>query len=314
MNPGIGPAGKIARLFIESKLTPVIVLGSMILGVFAVMLTPREEEPQITVPMVDIFVALPGAEPKEVENRVTIPLERRMWEIPGVEYVYASSMPGVSMVSARFLVGADLERSLVKLYDKLAGGMDLMPPGASPPLVKLRSIDDVPVLALTLWSRQYDWFELRRVAAELRREISDVGNIADVRIIGGQKRQIGVLRDVERMAAFGVDAGQVAASLRMQNATQPAGAFEELDREVLVETGAFLQHADEVRSLVVGVHQGKPVYLREVAEVRDGPEEVADYVLFAHGPATVAESSGGDGDFRPAPAVTLSVAKRPGER
>ena len=312
MNPGIGPAGKIARLFIESKLTPVIVLGSMILGVFGVMLTPREEEPQIVVPMVDIFVALPGADPQEVENRVTIPLERRMWEIPGVEFVYASSMPGVSMVSARFLVGSDLERSLVKLYDKLAGGMDRMPPGASPPLVKLRSIDDVPVLALTLWSREYDWFQLRRLAAELRREISDVGNISDIRIIGGQKRQISVLLDAERMAAYGVDAGQIAASLRMQNATQPAGAFDELDREVLVETGGFLEHAGEVRNLVVGVHQGKPVYLREVAEVRDGPEEVTDYVLFAHGPAAAIESSNSGAGFGPAPAVTLSVAKRQG--
>jgi len=311
MNDGIGPAGKIARFFIESKLTPLIVLGSLILGAFAVMLTPREEEPQIVVPMVDIFVALPGADPAEVENRVTIPLERRMWEIPGVEYVYATSMPGAAMVSARFLVGADLERSLVKLYDKLAGGMDRMPPGASPPLVKLRSIDDVPVLALTLWSQQYDWFELRRVAAELRREISDVADISDVRIIGGQKRQISVRLDAERLAAFGLDAGQVAGSLRMQNTTQPAGAFEELDREVLVETGAFLETVDEVRNLVVGVHGGKPVYLRDVAELRDGPEEATDYVLFAFGPATT-DSAAATGETGPAPAVTLSVAKRRG--
>jgi len=312
MNPGIGPAGKIARFFIESKLTPLIVMGALILGVFAVVLTPREEEPQIVVPMVDIFVALSGAAPEEVENSVTIPLEKRMWGIPGVEYVYSASMPGVSMVTVRFLVGADMERSLVKLYDKLAGGLDRMPAGASPPLVKLRSIDDVPVLALTLWSHSYDWFQLRRIGAELGREISSIADIADIRLTGGQRRQIGVLLDAERMAAHGVDPGRVSAALKMQNTTQPAGAFEELDREVLVETGAFLENVDEVRELVVGVHRGKPVYLRDVAKVRDGPEEVADYVFFAWGPAGAAEAAGGDDRYGMASAVTLSLAKRKG--
>jgi multidrug efflux pump subunit AcrB len=312
MSAGIGPAGKIARFFIDSKLTPLIVIGALILGAFAVSLTPREEEPQIVVPIVDIFVALGGASPEEVENRVTIPLEKRMWEIPGVEYVYSASMPGVSMVTVRFLVGAEMEPSLIKLYDKLAGGLDRMPEGASPPLVKLRSIDDVPVLALTLWSHSYDWFQLRRIGAELGREISAIGNIADIRLTGGQRRQISVLLDKARMAAFELDPGRISSALRMQNATQPAGAFEELDREVLVETGAFLENVDELRDLVVGVHRGKPVYLRDVADVRDGPEEVADYVYFAHGPAGVAAAEGADDAYGVMPAVTLSIAKRQG--
>ena len=151
MTSGPGPAGRLAALFIDSKLTPLLVLAALVLGVFGVWLTPREEEPQIVVPMVDIFVALPGSSPSEVENLVTIPLEKRMWEIPGVEYVYSASMPGMTMVTVRFLVGQDMERSLVKLYDKLVSGMDKAPAGATPPLVKLRTIDDVPVLGVTLW-------------------------------------------------------------------------------------------------------------------------------------------------------------------
>jgi multidrug efflux pump subunit AcrB len=152
MPSGLGPAGRLAQLFIDSKLTPLMMFAALAIGIAAITLTPREEEPQIVVPMVDIFVGLPGATPEEVENRVTIPLEKAMWEIPGVDFVYSSSMPGVAMVTVRFYVGEDVERSLVKLYDKIAGNMDDRPPGATPPLIKQRSIDEVPVLGLTQWS------------------------------------------------------------------------------------------------------------------------------------------------------------------
>ncbi|MCP4658170.1 MAG: efflux RND transporter permease subunit, partial [bacterium] len=165
MSEALGPAGKIGNLFINSKVTPLLVIAALAVGVVAVALTPREEEPQIVVPMVDLFVALPGTNPAEVENRVTVPLEKRMWEIPGVEYVYSASMPGLTMVTVRFYVGEDQEKSLVKVYDKLASGLDRMPPDASPPLIKVRTIDDVPVYGLTLWSRAYGAFELRRIAA-----------------------------------------------------------------------------------------------------------------------------------------------------
>ncbi len=313
MIAGLGPAGRIGRMFIDSKLTPLMVVAALIVGVFAVTLTPREEEPQIVVPMVDLFIGLPGAPPEEVENRVTIPVEKRMWEIPGVEYVYSASMPGVSMVTVRFFVGEDMERSLVKLYDKIAGGMDRMPHGATPPLVKMRSIDDVPVLGLTLWSHAYESYELRRIAAELGREISRLDEISDIRIIGGQRRQVTILLDAERLAAFGVDPAAVAGSLEMQNATLPAGEFEERGREIRVETGAFLVAPEEVASLVVGVHEGRPVYVRDVAEVADGPEENADYVFFAAGPAAAARGIESDPTAGVlAPAVTLSIAKRKG--
>jgi multidrug efflux pump subunit AcrB len=313
MIAGLGPAGRIGRMFIDSKLTPLMVVAALIVGVFAVTLTPREEEPQIVVPMVDLFIGLPGASPEEVENRVTIPVEKRMWEIPGVEYVYSASMPGVSMVTVRFYVGEDMERSLVKLYDKIAGGMDRMPHGATPPLVKMRSIDDVPVLGLTLWSHAYDSFGLRRIAAELGREISRLDEISDIRIIGGQRRQVAIQLDSERLAAFAIDPAAVAASLTMQNATLPAGELEEAGREIRVETSAFLTSPEEVAALVVGVHQGRPVYLRDVARIADGPEENSDYVLFAAGPAAASRGIEVDraaGDL--AAAVTLSIAKRKG--
>ncbi|MBD3867798.1 MAG: efflux RND transporter permease subunit [Acidobacteria bacterium] len=313
MTSSMGPAGRIAHFFIESKLTPLIVVAAMILGVFAVMNTPREEEPQIVVPMVDLFVGMPGASPEEVESRITIPLEKKMWEIPGVEYVYSASMPGLSMITVRFLVGEDQERSLVKLYDKIAGNMNQMPAGATLPLVKLRTIDDVPVLALTLWGQNYDSFQLRQIAAELAKEIAKLEDVSDIRLTGGQRRQVQVLLDPGRMAAFGVDPAAVAFALTVQNATMPAGSLEEGNRELLVETGAFLTDVESVRNIVVGVHGGRPVYLTDVAQVRDGPEEATTYVMFMPGPAAGARGiEVQPGQDLMTSAVTIAVSKRKG--
>ncbi|MEE8526192.1 MAG: efflux RND transporter permease subunit [Thermoanaerobaculia bacterium] len=308
----LGLAGRISAFFIDSKLPPLLVIASLALGALAVSLTSREEEPQIVVPIVDVFVGLPGASPSEVENLVTIPVERRMFELPGVEYVYSASRPGMAMITVRFLVGDDPERSLVKVHDRLLARRDALPAEATPHLVRLRGIDDVPVLGLTLWSERYGAFELRRIAAELGREVATVADVADVRIIGGERRQVRVLLDAERMAAHGVDPARVAAAIRMQNATAPAGAFQSGNREVLVETGAFLRDLDEVASLVIGVYGGSPghaspVYLRDVAEVVDGAEEPSSHVFFRPGAAW--QGTGVDGL---APAVTLSIAKRKG--
>jgi multidrug efflux pump subunit AcrB len=311
MTAGLGPAGRIGRFFIDSKLTPLLMIAALALGLLAVVSTPREEEPQIVVPMVDLFVGLAGALPDEVENRVTVPLEKRMWEIPGVEYVYSTSMRGMALVTVRFFVGEDPERSLVKVYEKLASGWDRIPAGATPPLVKVRSIDDVPVLALTLWSETQDSAELRRIGAELGRELSRIDRVSRVNVTGGQRRQVRILLDSRRVAGSGLDLGDIAAALEMQNASLPAGRFDSGNREVLVETGGFLRDVDAVRGLVVGVQGGRPVYLRDVAEIVDGSEEVASYVFFAPGAAQR------DGSVSPAadallPAVTISVAKRKG--
>ncbi len=174
MTERLGFAGKLARAFIHSKLTPLIIVASLLLGLGAVLLLPREEEPQIIVPMIDIFVQMPGASAKEVEERVTKPMEKLLWEIPGVEYIYSTSSPGASMTIVRFYVGEDEEKSIVRLNQKMFANFDLIPPGASQPLIKPRSIDDVPILALTLWSERYDYFMLRRVAAQVHDEIKQV--------------------------------------------------------------------------------------------------------------------------------------------
>ena len=190
----------IVRTFIESKLTPLAVLAALCLGVFAIIATPREEEPQIIVPMMDVMVAMPGASAKEVEKRVTTPMERLIWEIPGVDYVYSMSYPGQSMVIVRFKVGENEEASIVKLYNKLYSHFDLIPPGASKPLIKPRSIDDVPVLALTLSSSQYDSYTLRRIAAELDNQIKSIDDVSLTHLIGGERRQVRALASLLRIA------------------------------------------------------------------------------------------------------------------
>ena len=303
---GRGIAGRIASAFIDSRLTPLIVLASLFLGVGAVVLLPREEEPQIIVPMIDVFVQMPGASAREVEERVTKPMEKLLWEIPGVEYIYSTSAPGRSMAIVRFRVGEDEEKSIVRLNQKMFANFDLIPPGASTPLVKPRSIDDVPILALTLSSDRYDHYALRRVAAEIHDQIKTIPDVSEIKVIGGRRRQVRVILDPARMAARGIAPATLVPVLESANRQLPSGSFSSANREFLVETGAFLCTAEDVGRVVVGAAGGKPVYLRDVAQVADGPEEPADYVLFGLGPAAQEERTA------PVPAVTLSVAKRKG--
>ena len=217
----LGFAGKIARAFIDSKLTPLIVAAALILGIYAVMVTPREEEPQIVVPMVDIYLPLPGSSPKEVEERVVKPFEGKMWEIKGVEYVYSMSGPGMGIVTVRFLVGEDMEKSLVKLYNKVMSNRGILPPGAGEPLVVPKSIDDVPILALTLWSDRYDSYTLRRVARELCDNLKKSDNVAETEIRGGLRRQLKVQLDSGRLAAYGLSPLQVIGALQKGNVSLP---------------------------------------------------------------------------------------------
>ncbi|MEJ5349654.1 MAG: efflux RND transporter permease subunit [Desulfosoma sp.] len=303
----LGLAGRVAKAFIDSKLTPLVILASLLLGLGAVLLLPREEEPQIVVPMLDIFVSMPGASAKEVEERVTKPMEKLLWEIPGVEYIYSTSSPERSFVIVRFKVGEDEEESIVRLNQKMFANFDLIPPGASPPLIKPRSIDDVPILALTLWSADLDAFALRRLAAQLHDHVKQVPNVSEVHIIGGQRRQIRVLPDPAKMAAHGVAADRLLHSLAGANRSLASGRMVSNNREILLDTGEFLRSAEDVGSLVVAVYEGRPVFLRDVAEVIDGPEEPADYVFFGGGPAFEGKP------FQELfPAVTLSIAKRKG--
>jgi multidrug efflux pump subunit AcrB len=303
---GRGIAGRIAAAFIDSRLTPLIILASMFLGVGAVVLLPREEEPQIIVPMIDVFVQMPGASAKEVEERVTRPMEELLWEIPGVEYIYSTSAPGESMAIVRFRVGEDEEKSIVRLNQKMFANFDLIPPGASPPLVKPRSIDDVPILALTLSSDRYDHYALRRIAARIHDQIKTIPDVSEINVIGGRRRQVRVVLDPARMAARGVAPATLVPMLASANRQLLSGSFASGNREFLVETGGFLRTAEEVGRVVVGAYGQRPVYLRDVAQIVDGPEEAADYVLFGVGPAAREKN------VAPAPAVTLSIAKRKG--
>ena len=305
-SPRPGLAGAIAQAFIGSRLTPLLITGSVLLGLLAIVVLPREEEPQIKVPVVDILLAMPGASAAEVESRISAPLERLMWEIHGVEYVYSTSQPGRSLIVVRFRVGENTEQSLVKLYQKLQANLDRIPPGVSPPLVKARSIDDVPILALTFHSSRYDHLTLRRVAAQVAAEIKHVPQVSETTLIGGYRRQVRLHLAPAALAARGLGALDLLRALGPANRQEIAGALTTGDRDVIVQTGAFLTSAEDVASVVVGVHGANPVYLRDVAEVKDGFEEPTQYVLFGTGAAT-------PGGIAPEqPAVTLAIAKRPG--
>jgi len=295
----LGPAGRIARAWIDSKLTPLVIAGSVLLGAFAVWKLPREEEPQIIVPMVDVSVEMPGASAREVEERITKPMEKLLWEIPGVEYIYSTSSPGRSLAIVRFLVGQDEEKSIVRLNQKLFANMDLIPPGASPPLIKPRSIDDVPILALTFWSKRYGDFELRRIAAQVHDAIKQTPDVSAVTLIGGQRREIGITLDSARLAAYHLASTQVLAALGASNRRLAVGEFANNNREYHLETGEFLQCAENVRSVVAGVANGQPIFVRDIAEVTDGGEEPSQYVRFSNGAGFY-------------PAVTIAVSKRKG--
>jgi len=299
LDRSLGPAGRLARAWIGSKLTPLVIAGSLLLGGFAVWKLPREEEPQIIVPMVDVFVQMPGASAREVEERVTRPMEKLLWEIPGVEYIYSTSSSGTSTAIVRFLVGQDEEKSIVRLNQKLNANLDLIPPGASPPLVKPRSIDDVPILALTFWSTRYGDFELRRIAAQVDDAIKQTPDVSAVSLIGGQRREIRITLDRSRLAAYDLSPLQVAGALGLSNRRLPSGEFSSGNRQFLMETGQFLCTAEDVRNVVAGVANDKPVFVRNVAEVTDGGEEPSQYVRY----------SDGKGFY---PAVTIAVSKRKG--
>ncbi len=307
---GIGISGKIAKAFIKSKLTPLLVMAALLLGLFAVAVTPREEEPQIVVPMVDVMVTYPGATAEEVAQQVTGPMERLLWEIDGVEYVYSMARPGFNLTIVRFYVGEDMEDSLVKLYNKLMANYDRIPEGITQPIIKAKSIDDVPVLSLSLWSEQYSGYELRRVAEEMRASLKQDENVSEITVIGGQKRQVRVTLDPAKLNAYGASPLTIMGALKQANIVIPSGSFQSMNDEYLVETGGFLESADDVGAVVIGVHNGRPVYLRDIARLTDGPEEPSSYVFMGHGPAShdLGEHSAA-GQYE---AVTLALAKKKG--
>lgn len=282
----LGFVGHLAEAFIASKLTPLIILVSLLLGIGATFTLPREEEPQIIVPIADVFVQMPGASTQDVEQRVTNPMEKLIKELSGVEYVYSTSSPGSSLVIVRFLVGENTEDSIVKLYNKLYANFDKIPPGASQPLIKSRSIDDVPILTLTLWGEESNGTELRQIAAQLEEQIKQVPDVSETTLIGGQKRSLRIDLDPTRLNAFGITPLDIANALQSQNTELASGNFNQNNQSFLVRTQSFIRSAKDAEALVVAVSNNQPVYLRDVATVTDGSEEPANYVFFGSGGAS----------------------------
>src|SRR6266536_3578327 len=301
-------AGRIAHAFIDSKLSPLVIVAALLLGAFSILKTPREEEPQIVVPMLDVFVQMPGASSEEVAQRVSLPMEKLLREVPGVEYIYSISHPGVSMLIVRFYVGTKEEDAIVEVYNKLHSNFDRIPPGVSQPIIKNRSIDDVPIMALTLWGTGYDSYRLRQIAGELDNSLKQIDEVSETKIIGGQPRELRVVLDTQRLTAYGLTPGAVVSQLQNANNRGQVGSFARDNREFQVEAGSFFTSIEDLRQAVVGVHGGRPIYLRNVVEkLEDGPAEPENYVLFggARGAANQIAA-----DY---PAVTITLSKRKGK-
>ena len=280
-------------------------VGLMIIGVYSSFLIPREEEPQINVPMADIMIGYPGASPAEVESRVIKPLEKVLANIKGVEHLHSMAMNGQGMIIVQFFVGEDSERSYVKLYDELIKNEHIFPPGVFKPMVKTRSIDDVPMLGLTLWSETLNDFELRQIAEEVTSEIEKVKDVAITKEIGGRSRALKVVLDKDKMAENGVDALTIMQMIQANNAKSQSGTFVNNDEEFLLTTGRFLTSQEDVENLVIGVNAQMPVYLKQVATIVDGPATAQNYVAFGYGKANVKHK-----DFKSEyPAVTISIGK-----
>lgn len=300
-----GISGRIASLFLKSKLSMLLMVGLLGIGVYSSTLIPREEEPQINVPMVDIMVGYPGASPKEVENRVLVPLEKVLSNIKGVEHLHSTAMNGKAMIIVQFYVGEDIERSYVKLYDELNKNKGIFPQGVMAPMIKSRSIDDVPMLALTLWSDSYNDYEIRQISEEVSSEIKKIKDVSTIQTIGGRPRELRVVLDKDKMAESGVDALGMMQMLQANNSSSQSGSIVQNDEEYLISTGQFLSSKEDVENLVVGVSGNLPVYLKQVARVDEGPGVSTNYVSFGYSKSN-AGFSRHPSEY---PAVTLSIAK-----
>lgn len=319
-HPKFGFTARIVDLFLGSNLSMLLLAASLAAGLTALMVTPREEDPQISVPLADIIVSMPGASAAEVENLVTINLEKRLWEMEGVKHIYSISRQGMAMVTVRFQVGYDQTKSLVQIYNKLESNRDAVPPGVTGWIVKPVSIDDVPILTVTLWSQRESDAALRRVADEILHLMQQAPDTGRSFVVGGRPRQVRVLLDAGRLAGHGLAPLDVAQALRGADANLRAGEFARANREILLDAGPFLKDASEAANLVVAVRDGHPVYLKDVARVVDGPADPVTYTDVGFGPAhdlIPAEPGqirnaaiGAPGRFYPA--VTIAFAKRRG--
>ena len=309
----MGISGRIARYFQGSQLTPLIGLVLFLLGLFAVLVTPKEEEPQINVTMANVLVPFPGASVKDVESLVAIPAEQVISRIRGIDHVYSVSKPGMAVLTAQFKVGVPHEQALVLLYDTIYSHRDWLSPnlGVGEPIIKPIGIDDVPIVTLTLWTADASRgaFDLERVAHSAEIELKRVPGTRDVYTIGGPGHVVRVIVEPERMNAYRISGQDIRAALQLSNAAQPSGELVKDNREILVETGTYLSSAADVRRLVVGVFEGRPIYMADIARIEDGPDQPSRYVWTGLGPEAKQKGIVEAGEY---PAVTLAVSKKPG--
>ena len=304
----LGIAGRTARLFITSPVTPMILIVSLLVGVIGLMFTPRQEDPQISVPMIDVFVEYPGASASQVASLVTAPLERLMMEIPGVKHTYTATERGRAITTVRFKVGEDMGASVVKVHDKLQSNMDKIPPDVSPPMVKPVGIDDVPIVTLSLWSEDVDDGALRLLALDLLQRLAEVPNVGKGFVVGGREEQVKVEVMPERLSGYGISMQQVAQTIQTANSETTAGAVESGGMSFAVRTGSFLTNAKEIGRLVIAIRSGAPVYVRDVAKITQEPADPSRMSAFFTGPAYSGDTSTADGF----PAVTVAIAKKEG--
>ena len=313
---------RIVGVFLEGNLSVLLILISVIVGIVALAITPREEDPQIVVPIADVLVNMPGASAREVERQVSTRLEKLLYQIDGVEYVYSTSYPSQAIVTVRFYVGEDRERSWVRLHNKIQANIDQVPPGVTGWVIKPVEIDDVPIVNLTLYSDRYDGYALRRMAEELEIRLQGVKNAGRTYLVGGRPRQVRIRLSPQLMASRGVSIQEMQRAIQGANVTFPAGNLIDNNKEIRLDAGRFLVSGAEVANLIVGVQDGRPVYLREVAAIEDGPAEPETYTHIAFGARAYSSMDPGrEGEgslptsiqrFQDYPAVTVAVAKRKG--
>ncbi|HHH40250.1 MAG TPA: efflux RND transporter permease subunit, partial [Sedimenticola sp.] len=311
----LGLAGRTAKAFINSPLSPLLFISMMLMGLLGLVMTPRQEDPQISVPMIDIFVQYPGASAEQVAALAIEPLERIMSEIPAVKHVYSATERGRGIVTIQFKVGEEMGPSLVKVNDKLDSNMDKIPPGVMPPLVKAKGIDDVPVVNVTLWSKDLDQDgipdvddgQLRMLAQDVLQSVKAIPDTGNSFVVGGRREQVTIEVFPERLSGYGISLDQVANTVRTANAEKQAGGVEAGNTHFTVMTGSFLKTIEDINRLVVGTHNNVPVYLHDVARVTQGPEDSKQLVAYYSGPASELGDS-----VTSAPAVTIAVAKKPG--
>jgi multidrug efflux pump subunit AcrB len=332
----LGVAGQMAQSFIHSPLSPLLFIAMFFMGVMGLMLTPRQEDPQISVPMVDIFIQYSGASSQQVASLAIDPLQRIMSEIPGVEHVYSAAEHGQGMVTVQFYVGEELEKSVFKVHDKLQSNLDNMPPGVQMPLVKPKGVDDVPVVTLTLWSEDVDDGALRTLSLDVMHNMNQIGDVGKSFVVGGREEQVRIEVMPERLSGYDLSIGQIAQTIQTANSEQKAGYTETGGNHFTIYTGTFLRTAYDVEQLVVGTYQNRAVHVRDVAKVIKGPSETNQIVNYFSGPAYGYENAVIHGNFlqelwgkithkhsydkeavpmaeiHGAPAVTIAISKKIG--